>query len=80
MRAAEKIWPSSTTIEDQLWELVSDGLIQDQGLADWKTPSEHCVPSLGLGEIVLFISFIHTRLCLLASPFFIVFFNTLVFP
>jgi hypothetical protein len=27
MRAAEKIWPSSATIEDQLRELVSDGLI-----------------------------------------------------
>jgi hypothetical protein len=32
MRVAEKIWPSPTTIEDQLRELVSDGLIQDQGL------------------------------------------------
>jgi hypothetical protein len=37
MRAAEKIWPSSTTIEDQLRELVSDGLIQEQSFADWKT-------------------------------------------
>jgi hypothetical protein len=27
MRAAKKIWPSPTTIEDQLRELVSDGLI-----------------------------------------------------
>jgi hypothetical protein len=25
MRAAKKIWPSSTTTEDQLRELVSDG-------------------------------------------------------
>jgi hypothetical protein len=32
MRAAEKIWPSLTTTENRLWELVSDGLIQDQGL------------------------------------------------
>jgi hypothetical protein len=24
MRAAEKIWPSPSTTEDQLWELVSD--------------------------------------------------------
>jgi hypothetical protein len=29
MRTAEKIWPSPATIEDQLRELVSDGLIQD---------------------------------------------------
>jgi hypothetical protein len=27
MRALEKIWPSSSTMEDQLWELVGDGLI-----------------------------------------------------
>jgi hypothetical protein len=27
MRAAEKIWPSPSTTEDQLWELVSDGPI-----------------------------------------------------
>jgi hypothetical protein len=27
MRVTEKIWPSSTTTEDQLRELVSDGLI-----------------------------------------------------
>jgi hypothetical protein len=70
MRATEKIWPSPTTTEDQLRELVSDDLIQDQGLADWKTPGEHRVPSPGLGEIVLFVSFIRAGLCLPSSPFF----------
>jgi hypothetical protein len=34
MRAAEKIWPSPSTTKDQLQELVSDGLIQEQGFAD----------------------------------------------
>jgi predicted transcriptional regulator len=34
MRVAEKIWPSPSTTEDQLQELVSDGLIQAQGFAD----------------------------------------------
>jgi hypothetical protein len=29
MRAAEKVWPSPSTTEDQLRELVSGGLIQD---------------------------------------------------
>jgi hypothetical protein len=29
MRTTEKIWPSPTTMEDQLRELASDGLIQD---------------------------------------------------
>jgi hypothetical protein len=29
MRAAEKVWPAPSTIEDQLRELVSDDLIQD---------------------------------------------------
>ena len=27
MRAAQKVWPASTTTEDQLRELVGDGLI-----------------------------------------------------
>ena len=27
MRAAQKSWPAPTMTEDQLWELVSDGLI-----------------------------------------------------
>jgi hypothetical protein len=80
MRATEKIWPFPTTTEDQLQELVSDSLIQDQGLADWKTPGEHRVPSPSPGETVLFVSFICAGLCLSASPFFIVFFNILVFP
>jgi hypothetical protein len=34
MRAAEKIWPFPTTIEGQLRELVSVGLIQEQSFAD----------------------------------------------
>jgi hypothetical protein len=27
MRVAKKVWPAPSTTEDQLWELVSDGLI-----------------------------------------------------
>jgi hypothetical protein len=34
MRAAEKLWPVSTTTEDQLRDLVKDGLIQDKDFAD----------------------------------------------
>jgi hypothetical protein len=34
MRASEKIWPSLSMMEDQLRELVGDGLIQEQGFAD----------------------------------------------
>jgi hypothetical protein len=34
MRAAQKIWSAPTTTEDQLRELVSDGLIQDKEFAD----------------------------------------------
>jgi DNA-binding HxlR family transcriptional regulator len=40
-RTAKKIWPSPTTMEDQLRELASDGLIQHQGFAESKTPGEH---------------------------------------
>jgi hypothetical protein len=36
MRAAEKLWLAPTTTEDQLRELVSDGLIQEKGFTDWK--------------------------------------------
>jgi hypothetical protein len=34
MTAAKKVWPALSTMEDHLWELVSNGLIQDQGFAD----------------------------------------------
>jgi hypothetical protein len=61
---------SPTTMEDQLRELASDGLIQDQGFAEWKTPGEHRVPSPGPSEIVLFVSFTRAGLCLPVSPFF----------
>jgi hypothetical protein len=36
MRAVEKLWPILTTMEDQLRELVNDGLIQEKDFADWK--------------------------------------------
>jgi hypothetical protein len=36
MRAAEKLWPVSTTTEDQLHDLVKEGLIQEKNFADWK--------------------------------------------
>ena len=73
MRAAQKIWPAPTTIEDQLRELVSDVLIQGKEFADWRAPGEHRVPTPGPGEIVLFVSFIHAGLCLLASAFLLAF-------
>jgi hypothetical protein len=34
MRAAQKIWLAPTTTEDQLHELVSDGLILDKEFTD----------------------------------------------
>jgi hypothetical protein len=34
MRATEKLWPVSTTTEDQLCDLVKGGLIQDKDFAD----------------------------------------------
>jgi len=37
MRAAQKIWPVPTTTEDQLRELVSDGLLQSKEFADTTT-------------------------------------------
>ena len=69
MRAAQKVWPALTTIEDQLHELVSDCLIQDKEIAEWRALGQHRVPTLGSGEIVLFVSSIHAGLCLPASTF-----------
>ena len=69
MRAAQKIWPAPTTTEDQLHELVSDGLIQSKDIADWRALGEHQAPTLGPGEIILFVSFIHAGLYLPASAF-----------
>ena len=69
MRAAQKSWPALTTTEDQLWELVSDGLIQSKAIAEWRVPGEHRVPAPGPGEIILFVSFIRADLCLPASAF-----------
>ena len=69
MRAAQKVWPAPTTTEDQLRELVGDGLIQSKDIAEWRAPGEHQVPALGPGEIILFVSFIRARLCLPASAF-----------
>ena len=56
MRAAQKVWPAPTTTEEQLRELVSDGLIQSKDFAEWRAPGEHRVPTPGPGEIVLFVS------------------------
>ena len=69
MRAAQKIWLAPTTIEDQLRELVSDGLIQSKGITAWRAPGEHRAPALSPGEIILFVSFIRASLCLPASAF-----------
>jgi hypothetical protein len=69
MRAAEKLWRVLTTMEDQLHDLVSDGLIQEKDFADWKVPGHHRIPTPGLGEIVLFISFVRAGLYLPASTF-----------
>jgi hypothetical protein len=56
-------------MEDQLRDLVKDGLIQEKDFADWKVPSQHRIPTPGPGEIVLFISSVRAGLCLLASAF-----------
>jgi len=69
MRAAQKAWLAPTTTEDQLRDLFSDGLIQSKDIAEWRAPGEHRVPTLGPGEIVLFVSFVRAGLCLPASAF-----------
>ena len=38
MRAAQKVWTALTMTEDQLHELVSDCLIQDKEIAEWRAP------------------------------------------
>ena len=75
MRAAQKVWSAPTTTEDQLHELVCDGLIQSKDIAEWRAPGEHRVPALGPSEIILFVSFVRAGLCLPASAFLHRFFN-----
>jgi hypothetical protein len=75
MMATTSSWPVPSTTEEQLKELADEGLIEDQGLAEWKAPREHRVPSLNPGEIVLFVPFVRTGLCLPASPFLHRFFS-----
>jgi hypothetical protein len=69
MKVAAFSWPIPSTTEEQLKELADEGLIQDQGLAEWKALGEHRVPSLNPSEIVLFVPFVRVGLCLPASPF-----------
>ena len=69
MRAAQKVWPAPTMTEDQLCELVGDGLIQSKDIAEWRAPGEHRVPAPGPGEIIHFVSFIYAGLCLPAYAF-----------
>ena len=69
MRATQKVWLAPTTTEDQLRELVGDGLIQSKDIAKWRALGEHRVPAPGPSEIILFVSFIRVGLCLLASTF-----------
>jgi hypothetical protein len=52
-----------------LKELVDEGLLQKKELTDWKVPSEHWVPYLQLGDIVLFVSFVCAGLRIPDSPF-----------
>ena len=69
MRAAQKVWPAPATTDDQLRELVGNGLIQSKDIAEWRAPGEHRVPALDPGEIILFVSFVRAGLCLPASAF-----------
>ena len=69
MRSSQKVWLAPTTTEDQLRELVGDGLIQSKDIAEWRAPGKHRVPAPGPGEIVLFVSFVCAGLCLLTSSF-----------
>jgi hypothetical protein len=63
VRATEKLWLVPTTIEDQLHDLVKDGLIQEKDFTDWKVLGQHRVPTPSPSEIVLFISFVQASLC-----------------
>jgi hypothetical protein len=79
MRAMVKLWPVSTTTEEQLQDLVKDGLIQEKDFADWKVLGQHQVPTPGpVRSSFLSLSFELASACLLL-PFSIVFFIILVF-
>lgn len=69
MARAAKVFTAPTTTQEQLDDLVTDGLIQDKVYSELKFPGEHRVPSLQPGEIVLFVPHIQSGLCLPASNF-----------
>jgi hypothetical protein len=67
MRATASAWPVPVIREEQLKELVDEGLLQEKELADWKVLGEHRVLFLQPGEIVLFVAFVRVGLCPPAS-------------
>ena len=71
MRAAQKACPAPTMTEDQLRDLVSDGLIQSKDIVQWRAPDEHRVPALGPGEIIFSSPLSMLDFAFLLSPSFI---------
>lgn len=69
MARTAKVFVDSTTTQKQLEDFVAAGLIQEQLLSEWKLPGEHRVSELQPGEIVLFVPFIASGLCLPAFEF-----------
>ena len=58
MATATHIWLAPSTKPKHLQKLHDQGYLPDQKLGEWKAPSEHHIPNLEPGEIVLFIPFI----------------------
>jgi hypothetical protein len=53
----------------QLKRLHEQRLLLEQRLGWWEVPGEHWVPTLWLGQIVLFVPFVEHGFCLPACPF-----------
>ena len=58
MAAVAQIWLAPSMKPKHLQKLHDQGYLLNQKLGEWKVPSEHRIPNLELGEIVLFVPFI----------------------
>ena len=70
MTALNKEWVASTSIQEDLEELVFDGVLPDQVMAAWQPTVGERYPSPNDGELVVFEDFFRRGFGLPAHPFF----------
>ena len=62
-------WRKSKTSESLVWELENMGLLQEQGISQWRTGEEEDYPMEGTLETIMFHDFVEHSLTLPVSEF-----------